>query len=309
MKQIIIGLLLLGTMWQLSAQSTPQYTQFFFNKLFFNPGYAGSKDVLAVNAHYRHQWEGVDGAPRTGTVTAHMPFFHNRCGIGLSVTNDRIALLESNSLRLSYAYRIPIKANRSTLSIGLQGVFQQDRFNWNRAQVLEVQDGVIPFGQQQGGKGDFGLGLYYASDRYYLGVSMPQFFDDGGLKALFQFEDINQARTYYAMSGLAIPLSDKFVLKPAILAAFNPNAPLSIDLNLSVLMLNTIWIGATLRTGAGHDSVDAVFQYQLNKQWRAGIAYDLTLSELATYSQGSLEFIVEYLFDKDMDRLKNLRFF
>lgn len=306
MKQLLqLGFfLLLGT--TAFAQSTPQYTQFFFNKLIYNPGYAGSKEVLTMNVHYRHQWEGIDGAPRTGTVAAHMPFMNNRCGIGISVTNDRIALIETNYLRFSYAYRVPIKKNRATLALGLQGIFQYDKFNWENAEVLEFADDSIPYSQNSSSKGNFGLGLYYSSSKFYAGVSMPQFFDDGGLKALAKVADFSASRTYFIMSGMALPVNSKLVLKPAVFMAINPNLPMAIDINLSALIMETIWIGFTYRPT---ESIDAIFQYQFNKRWRAGVSYDITTSSLADYGNGSPEFIVEYLFDQDKDKLKNLRFF
>lgn len=289
-----------------AAQSTPQYTQFFFNKLIYNPGYAGSKEVLATSLHYRHQWDGIDGAPRTGTVAAHMPFLNNRCGIGISITNDRIAFLETNFLRFSYSYRVPIKKNRSTLAIGLQGIFQYDQYNWENAEVIEFADDSIPFGQTGGSNGNFGLGLYYSSSKFYAGVSMPQFFDGAGLKALATVANFDTPRTYFIMAGIVLPVNPKLMIKPALLTILNPNLPMGLEINVSALLMETIWLGFTYRFT---DSMDAIFQYQFNKRWRAGVSYDLTISSLSQYGNGSAEFILEYLFDQDKDKLKNLRFF
>lgn len=296
-----------GSMSQLSAQTAPQYTQFFFNKLLFNPAYAGAKEVLSLSAQYRHQWSGLDGAPQTGTLSAHLPFFHNRCGMGISVTNDRIGLLHSNSLTMAYAYRIPFKKRRSTLSFGIQGIFQTDQFNWNNAELLEVQDDVIPFGLAGDSGGNFGLGVFYSSERFYMGLSMPKFFKDGILyKTLLQLEGLNTSRNYYLMSGLSIPLNRNMVLKPAVLVTYNPNVPLTADINLSLLMFNAFWVGATYRWD---DAIDAVFQYAFNQRWRMGISFDYTLSELSDYTVGSPEIIIEYLFNKETKMLENLRFF
>jgi hypothetical protein len=35
------------------AQQDPQYSQYMFNHIVINPGYAGSKDVLSVTAQIR----------------------------------------------------------------------------------------------------------------------------------------------------------------------------------------------------------------------------------------------------------------
>lgn len=307
---IIRWVFLFGTiLWlspDLQAQSTPQFTQFFFNKLLYNPGYAGSKEVLSVSGQYRYQWAGLDGAPKTANLTAHLPFFHNRCGLGISVTNDKIALISSNYLTLSYAYRIPFKKKRSTLALGIQGSFKQDRFNWQNAEVADFQDDIIPFGTSGGANGNFGLGAYYSSRSFYVGISMPKFFDDAGLKALLNLANTKTVRSYFFMSGISLPLNDKLVLKPAVLFTYNPNIPPIADINISLLIMDMFWIGATYRSS---DSVDAILQYKLNKRWRMGVSYDFTTSHLSAHTNGTAEIIVEYLFDNDKNKLKNLRFF
>lgn len=303
----VLLMVLLGHQHQLQAQSAPQFTQFFFNKLQYNPAYAGAKEVLSVAAQYRYQWMGLSGAPQTANLSAHLPFFHNRCGLGISLINDKIALLNSNHLTLSYAYRIPFKKSRSTLSFGVQGTFQADRFDWGAAEVSDFQDDVIPFGLESSATGNVGLGLHYSSRSFYVGLSMPRFFQNGGLyNALLNLSDSSPMRTYYLMSGFSIPLTKRVVLKPAVLVTYNTNAPPTADLNLSVLIMDTFWVGATYRSG---DSIDGVFQYRFNKRWRMGISYDYTISELSVHTTGTAEVILAYMFDKEKDKLKNLRFF
>lgn len=290
----------------LQAQSTPQFTQFFLNKLLYNPGYAGAKEVLSVSGQYRYQWIGIDGAPKTTNLSAHLPFFHNRCGIGISVSNDKIALINSNYLTLSYAYRIPFKKKRSTLAFGIQGSFQANRLNWDGAEVANFQDDIVPFGSPGNSSGNFGLGIYYSSRSFYVGVSMPRFFENGGLKALLSLVDLKAVRNYYLMGGVSVPLNDNLIFKPSILLTYNPNIPPLADINLSVLIMDMFWVGATYRSG---ESIDAIFQYKLNRRWRMGVSYDFTTSHLSAHTNGTAEIIVEYLFDKDKNKLKNLRFF
>ena len=55
------------------AQSYPQYTMFMYNKLIYNPAYAGNKNMTQLNAAYRNQWSGIDGAPRGCNVSLDGP--------------------------------------------------------------------------------------------------------------------------------------------------------------------------------------------------------------------------------------------
>ena len=66
-----------------SAQQEPQYTQFIFNKLTYNPGYAGSFVSPTLTAIYRNQWLGIDGSPKTQILTYNQHLF----GEPAAVTN------------------------------------------------------------------------------------------------------------------------------------------------------------------------------------------------------------------------------
>ena len=84
------------------GQQDAQYTQFMFNKLYFNPAYAGGKEALCLSGLYRKQWIGIDGAPQTATINIHAPIWKRRMGLGLSITNDQIGLSDRWSFDFSF---------------------------------------------------------------------------------------------------------------------------------------------------------------------------------------------------------------
>ena len=57
MKWYFLSLILLLP-WCLHAQSDQHYTMFMYNKLLYNPAYAGSRDVTSVNGVYRGTMDG-----------------------------------------------------------------------------------------------------------------------------------------------------------------------------------------------------------------------------------------------------------
>ena len=63
MKKLLFLLCILAASMQVQAQQDHQYTQFMYNKLLINPGYAGARGVPSVTGIYRNQWLGFDGAP------------------------------------------------------------------------------------------------------------------------------------------------------------------------------------------------------------------------------------------------------
>ena len=65
-----------------TAQQDPQYTQYMYNTMTFNPGYTGSREVISALGLYRTQWVGLEGAPRTMNFSIQSPFRNSQfvCG-------------------------------------------------------------------------------------------------------------------------------------------------------------------------------------------------------------------------------------
>ena len=84
MKKVVsvFGFLLilaLGTT-SLSAQQDPQYTQYMYNTVAINPAYAGNRGVTSIVGLHRSQWVGLDGAPRTQSLSIHSPIGEGKVG-------------------------------------------------------------------------------------------------------------------------------------------------------------------------------------------------------------------------------------
>ena len=87
------GLLILVFIWSgtsLFAQQDAQYTQYMYNTVSVNPGYAGSRGQISIAALHRSQWLGLEGAPTTQTFNIHSPIGYEGVGMGLSIVNDQI---------------------------------------------------------------------------------------------------------------------------------------------------------------------------------------------------------------------------
>ena len=53
------------------AQQDSQYTQYMYNTVIINPAYAGNRGVLSINSFYRTQWIGIEGAPKTISLSLY----------------------------------------------------------------------------------------------------------------------------------------------------------------------------------------------------------------------------------------------
>ena len=85
------------------AQQDAQFSQYMFNTMAVNPGYAGSKQVMTAMVLSRSQWLGIEGAPQTQTVTFHTPVISKNIGLGFSLVNDKIGPMNETSLYIDFA--------------------------------------------------------------------------------------------------------------------------------------------------------------------------------------------------------------
>lgn len=302
MKKILIAVLTLAFAWPLAAQQSPQFTHFMFNKLVYNPAYAGNREALSVSAIYRNQWSGIDGAPTTINANVHTPFSGKRAGIGLSIVADQIGMLNTTFANLAYNYSFKV-SEKSKLGIGVMGRMEHGRIDWSKADPSDVDDQMIFMETTSNWQPNFGFGLYLSGANYYIGVSAPTLLENA------LYTDLGYSgeyRSYYAMAAMMFDISSKVKFKPSAMISYNQNVPMDLDLNASFLLMDVLWLGGTWRMG---DSFDAIIQYQFTDELRAGMAFDFTTSKLNAYTSGSYEMMVEYTFVKGDEKLQNIRYF
>ena len=116
MKSLIASALVLisSALW---AQQDVQFTQYYHNRLGFNPGVAGTGDGICINLGQRLQWVGFDGAPTTQNLNASIPVDLLHGGLMVNVVNDRIGFFEDISAAVGYAYQLELGSG--TLGLGL----------------------------------------------------------------------------------------------------------------------------------------------------------------------------------------------
>jgi len=307
MLRIITTLLLFALSLNFAkAQSDPHYSHFMYNQLAINPAYAGSKGALHLMGLYRYQWHGVSGAPRTANLHAHVPFVKLNSGFGLSITNDQIGIANSTFVDGSYAYRMKLSDKR-TFSIGLRGRIENTRQDWTQSSAIDLDDEELPLEGTRKTSPNFGIGVYFQDENYYVGLSVPTLlkttlYDDLAIGGT----SLRDIRNYYLIGGLLTRISRDVKFRPSAMLSYTPNSPIDLNLNASFIFMDTFWAGLSYRLG---DSVDLVAGFQFNKMIKASLAVDFTTSSFRTKSVGSAELMVEYLFEPECKCMDNIRFF
>ena len=295
------------------AQQDAQYTQYMFNTLTVNPAYAGSRGQLSFAGLYRSQWVGLDGAPETFTLNLHSPIRNSRLGYGVSVVNDNIGdgVVQQTYLDAVVSYTLEF-AREAKLSFGLKmgGNMISLDFNGLRNFGNEVvqQDNI-----DNRFTPNFGLGLYYHTDKFYVGVSAPniletEYFDNSGGDAnsvnFLSAQQIN----LYLITGYVFDIGADLKFKPALLTKAVGGAPLQVDISANFLFADKFSFGAAYRWDA---AVSALAGFQITDQLMIGLAYDRETTELGgtQFNDGSFEIFLRLELLKSFQRTVSPRFF
>jgi type IX secretion system PorP/SprF family membrane protein len=288
MKRIVISTFLILTAWVANAQQDAMYSQYMFNYLLVNPGYAGSRDVLSLTGMYRRQWVNVDGSPSTITFSGDVPLANEKMGLGLTLFKDEIGREDNTGVYASYAYRIRL-TQKGTLSFGANVGFTQ--YSADLADV-NTNDPDPAFGANiREFNPNFGFGAFYSTDKFYVSLALPHILNSK-LASLEQLQS-RMNRHYFFGMGYVMRLSPNVKLKPSFLLKVVEGAPLQSDFNLNFWFVDKLGIGASYRTG---DAIVALLEFQATTGLRFGYAYDITTTELNRYASGTHEIMVRYEF-------------
>lgn len=285
------------------AQQLPQFTQYMYNTISINPAYAGSRETLSVVGLHRSQWVGLEGGPQTQTLSVHAPMRNERVGLGLSFINDALGYQEFSYLYGDFSYTIPT-GEKSKLAFGVKAGFTSYSLDAD-FQQSQMTDQVI-FGFEDRWKPNIGTGVYWHSQKWYLGLSAPRLLntDYTGDAEFAALERIS----YYFTGGLVFDLSESVKLKPAALIKATNGAPLSYDITANFLFNEKLWLGGSYRINENAAAVGGLADFQVSKQLRIGYAYEYPISDIRAYTSGTHEILLMFEIFKSK-RIKSPRYF
>ena len=303
-KLFLIFILLAGS--TAIAQQDALFSQYMFNKLVINPAYTGTRDALSITMVGRQQWVGLDGAPRTATLSIHSPLRNEKIGLGGYAYTDVLGPMQNSGAVGSFSYKFQWGPGK--LSFGLQFGVKHTSIDWNKVEMPDESDIAYLGDSGDNLVMDANFGLYYYSDKFYVGLSSKQLLQqEVGTQELYDESVANKlVRHFYGMAGIAIPLSDHLVLKPSILAKYVSNSPVQIDFNTNLLINEVLELGISYRTeGVFVFLVEVLVKDRL----RIGYSYDTFMNELSGSNQGSHELLIGFDFPVFKRRMLTPRYF
>lgn len=286
----------------LMAQQDPQFTQYTINPLSVNSAYAGSRGHISVIGLHRSQWVGLEGAPRTQTLSIDAPI-KDRVGLGISVIKDELGPSEEFYTDANFSYTIPVSENYK-LAFGIKAGFRLLSLDFNKGSRVNNQDEAFSQGLNNEFFPTFGFGLFLHSKKQYLGISIPNLLNDK------QFADLSNLQAeerfhLFVIGGRVFNLSDNLKFKPAFLVKHVQGTPLSIDTSANFLIHERFTLGLSYRWD---DSVSGLVGFNISKNLFIAYAYDFTTTALNVANSGTHEISVRFDIFRDKI-LKSPRFF
>ncbi len=289
-----------------SGQQLPLFSQYVFNSLHINPGYAGYKMDPFVQATYRSQYIDFPGAPKTMSISADMASADGSMGFGASFSSDQIGATKTLAGLLTYAYRIQT-GNQSFLSLGASAGISEYALDGALLIPDDDTDTTLPTDRINLFTPNLNVGLFFYGERFFTGISA---FNLTGRKNL---ENENIALSlhnvhYYFQVGGLFPLSDDVEFKPSLLVREDLKGPTNFDINTMFLFKETLWAGLSYRSYLNtHNNsgqtlptrgnvLAAIVEVFATERLRVGYAYDYNLNALNRQRNNSHEISVGLYF-------------
>jgi type IX secretion system PorP/SprF family membrane protein len=284
-KTYIIVLILILFSLKSKSQNATIFSQYLMNQSSINPAYNGIHDMGNITINSRGQWAGIKGAPITNMVS-FASTITDHSAAGFLIQNDLYGINSVTDYTISLAYRIDKLGD--ILSLGLQGgatSFVQD-FNKIDAEVFD--DPAIGSGKQTQSSSNFGFGIMYKTDVYYLGAAAlrlneSEIIDEGITLSTYK-------PTYNISGGLLITPIDFFKIKPSFLVQYS-DGKIDLDLNGQVSISEVLWLGASLRNlnVAGLNMI-----YTDDDIYHFGYSFQLPFNEIGTVGYGTHEIFMSF---------------
>lgn len=304
--RIALALVLLFCAGGSFAQQDPMYTQYMENLLTLNPAYAGSKDLLSMMVVSRNQWVSMPGAPRTRTFAMHSPVYGAKMGLGFSFLSDNVGPVKQTGVYADYSYTLSFSDRRS-LSLGLKGGVNFFEAGISELTTNDPNDPIFANDINRKFLPNFGVGAFYFTPRYYLGLSVPKLIENTINKNGVSTQIISKEQMHvFFMAGYVIDINRIVKFKPSILTRYVKNAPVSLDITGTFLFYERFWLGSMYRVG---DSFGGLLQLQATDQLKVGYSYDLPINKLGAYNNGTHEIMVTFDFDFGSGRVRSPRYF
>lgn len=280
------------------AQQDAQFTQYMFNTLFYNPGYAGVEGVTNFTLIHRTQWagfttsfDGAGGNPQSQVLSMSTPLYRFNSGVGVHIVNDNLGPQNNLEAQVSLAYHFKIQ--EAKLSVGIKtGIFSQT-LDFGQYRPIRPDDPLLinKAGKESQIRPDLGFGVFYQAEKYFFGASVNHL-----LKSQFDFgidEQRNALENHMVFTGgYHYEVGYNLVITPSFLVKTDLNVT-SFDLGALATYNERMWGGLSFRQS---EAAIVMLGYSMLKDnaLKAGYAFDYVIQDQDAKKPTSHEIMLSY---------------
>lgn len=283
------------------AQQIGMYSDYTMNRFYYNPAYAGSQELLTLNAAYRKQWVGFEGAPSdfhfdlVGSVKNQ-----GKIGYGIGLFNQSSGLMNTTGFRLNYAQHIRISKNVK-LGLGIQPGYFQYRIRLYDAKLADVGDHVLTGNVHSTNAFDVNAGFNLYSKKFFVMAAFQRIFGKNikftGFNSQLQFH-------FNAMAGYNFDLKkQKLRIQPSIFVRYTKPVPIQLSAMIKVRYDDKYSIGVMYRN---NDAIGINAGFTFKKRYTISYGYDIQIGNIRKYNSGSHEIILSLILNKKKPTLEDL---
>jgi type IX secretion system PorP/SprF family membrane protein len=189
--------------------------------------------------------------------------------------------------------------------LGLSGGVNLIQANLSSLALDQQNDPAFQANLKNKALGNFGFGVHYSNQHYYVGLSVPNLVQNNyEHNAISNGSAITgvERRHYFLNAGAWISLGHNWIFKPSTLVKLTEAAPVQLDVTAAFMLSQQFNMGLMYRTG---DAFGALIGMQIKPQIYLGYAYDWSFGNRTfTYNSGSHEVVLRYDFQKARSGLR-----
>lgn len=296
MRKLILYLILCFCFPFLKAQQFPQYTQFIFNKIGYNPAASGT----SINAPYelifgaRTQWIGFSNNPKSGFVSFNYNFVPKRGytkwhNVGVYVDQDQAGNFVHNDIWLSYTFHLLI-TKKTIMSFGLFAGMKQ--FKLTRNNLDRNDPAVASSNSSVWAYPDLVPGIRLTNKKFFMDLCFQQVsvFKQAGIGG--QIGSPSRLLPHYNFSiGKKFKINDFDKVMVAVNARSSITSLPSLELNIINYYNKRFALGASIR---GKNFVCGIVQFKVLESLNVGLAYDLSINKVFRASPNTAEIMISF---------------
>lgn len=191
----------------LQAQQLPNSSHIGETRSLWNPALTAPDNDMIVDAFFRMQWLGFQGAPLSGFASLQYPFIKQNMSVGGYLNVDKTGPVSKLGLQLNYAYHLKQMFTKyGRLSLGVSANMQNYSYNGADAIYQDFDDDIINNSRVSSFFPSAGMGFYYTSNTreyvgnaFFIGAGINQFFTTKVL--VNDFDQVRQKHIHFNVGG------------------------------------------------------------------------------------------------------------